>query len=99
MTTAAPPSANIVVTPRSSTRRRSETVQQQIAAALTPEAATVTRQHSVQDPDSHRAWKRTVLSVFGIAAGHKHANLFYKPVSDEHAPFYSKLIKKYDVII
>uniref|UniRef100_A0A915JM48 Bromo domain-containing protein n=1 Tax=Romanomermis culicivorax TaxID=13658 RepID=A0A915JM48_ROMCU len=47
-----------------------------------------------QDFESYRAWKRTVLNVFTVVSGHKHANLFYKPVSDEQAPFYSKLIRK-----
>lgn len=86
---------------RFSMRRRSEVGAATGAASPVVAAATnattpveVATRSVLADLDGYRAWKRAIMGVVGVVAGHKHANLFCRPVTDDQAPCYSKLVKK-----
>jgi len=44
----------------------------------------------------YRAWKKSIMLVYGRIAAHKSASLFLRPITDDKAPGYSQMIYRYD---
>ncbi|KAL4231686.1 Bromodomain-containing protein 8 [Mactra antiquata] len=47
-----------------------------------------------EDDKAYKAWKKSIMLVWRIAANHKYANVFLHPVTDDIAPGYSSVVRR-----
>jgi len=43
----------------------------------------------------YRAWKKSIMLLYGRLATHKYASLFLRPITDDQAPGYSSIVHRY----
>ncbi|PNF26765.1 hypothetical protein B7P43_G18293 [Cryptotermes secundus] len=77
---------NDAVEPPRSNRRRGATATPVDSVPNSPAAP-------VTDEDrEYRAWKKSIMLLYGRLATHKYASLFLRPITDDQAPGYSSIV-------
>lgn len=79
---------NDAVEPPRSNRRRG-------AAATPVDSVPNSPAAPVTDEDrEYRAWKKSIMLLYGRLATHKYASLFLRPITDDQAPGYSSIVHR-----